>query len=221
MITIIHPSRERAEIAKKIYDEWLFHADKHFEYYLCIEPDQENDYLKYFKPEDLFISDSMTAIEAINNGAKHAYKKGFDLLVVISDDFHCFDKWDIKIERKVEKYRNFVLKTFDGIHDWLVTLPIMDKEYYETYGYVYPPCYKHMFADTDLTSVAQYTDRLLYANDLKFLHKQFKDDLYDRNNKTWAEGEKTYLERYKNDFGVKKLKGITDLNHNKWLKTRV
>lgn len=75
MITIIHPSRERAEIAKNIYDEWLFHADKHFEYYLCIEPDQESDYLKYFKPEDLFISDSMTAIEAINNGAKHAYKK--------------------------------------------------------------------------------------------------------------------------------------------------
>lgn len=220
MITVLHPSRERPEIAKRIYDEWLMKADKHFEYYLCIEPDQEEEYLKYFDKKDILVNDTLTAIEAINLGAKHARKVGFDILVVISDDFHCFEKWDIAIEKAMQGKENICLKTFDGIHDWLVTLPIIDVAFYDSFGYVYHPKYKHMFCDTELTTVAEYTDRIVFANYLVFKHKQLNDALNVRNNKTWEQGERIYLERYNEGFGVNKIKDISCLNHTKWLRNK-
>lgn len=216
MITIVHPSRERAEIAKKIYDEWLFKADAHFEYYLSIEPDQEDAYLQYFDKKDIIVNDNLTAIEAINNACK---KIDFETLIVISDDFHCREKWDIQINQATNRLENYLLKTFDGMQSWLVTLPIMDRAFYESYGYVYNPQYRHMFADTEMTAVAEMTGRLHFRNDIVFTHKQLNDELNVRNNKTWTHGEAIYLENYKKNFGIDNpVKQISDLAHKRWLK---
>lgn len=188
------------------------------EYFLSIEPDQLDSYLKYFDKSMLIVSDNKTAIEAINNAA---IQIDFDVLVVVSDDFSSFKGWDNEILNATQNHRNFVLKTFDGDQPWIVTLPIMDHLFYKSYGYVYYPGYKHLFADTDLTTVAQYTGKLVFRNDILFKQEFIEDSGHKNTNNTWEQGEKLYLERYKNDFGVIKQHEISHKPHLDWVKHRL
>ena len=220
-IAVVHPSIERPKEAHTTYLEWLKYADEDFDYYLCTEPDYQYAYEKYFGVADVKVFNTYSAIESINKGAEMAHQKGFDILVVISDDFHCFEGWDKAIINAFKDKNNKILKTFDGIQKWLVTLPIMDKAYYETYGYVYNPKYVHMFADTEMTHVADITDCLIVRNDILFKHTQFNDSLNERNNKTWAHGEKIYLKRLKENFGVNPVKECTDKKHLDWISKHV
>ena len=63
---------------------------------------------------------------------------------------------------------NYLLKTNDSTEGWICTLPIMDKEFYQSQGYVYNPIYKHLFCDTELTHIADITGRLMVRNDIVF-----------------------------------------------------
>lgn len=213
-ITVIHPSRGRAEQAYLTWEKFNRLAKGNINYYLSIEPDQKEAYLKYFPENVLFVHQNSTAIEAINNTAS---KIDFELLVVVSDDFDCFSDWDFKVKQAVKGKENFVLKTFDGLQKWIVTLPIMDKAYYDSFGYVYYPGYSHLFCDTELTTVAEYTDRLIIRNDIVFNHKTINDAQHKGTDSTWKQGEKLYLERFKINFGVEKKKEISCPNHLRWL----
>lgn len=220
-ITVIHPSRGRASLAYKAYSEWKSKANNWFGYVLSIEPDQEADYRRYFTKEKILVSQNKTAIEAINTAAG---KIEFDILVVMSDDFSCQQGWDDKIRQAVGDKNNFVLKTFDGTQGWIVTLPIMDRAYYNSYGYVYYPEYKHLFCDTELTTVAEYTGKLITRNDLVFPHNTHvtgNDHINNKNNSTWQQGEDLYLKRYRSNFGVMKQKEISSMAHLNWIKGKL
>lgn len=214
MITIIHPSRGRAKQAFDTYNKWIESAKGVVYYYVSIEPDQWSDYTNYFDSEMLIVNNNTNAIEAINNAAKQL---DFKLLVIVSDDFDCFNHWDDKVLNAVKHKSNYILKTYDGLQKWIVTLPIMDREYYNSFGYVYYPEYVHLFCDTELTTVAEYTDRLIIRNDIVFRHKTLNDAQHKGTDSTWKQGEKLYLERFKINFGVEKKKEISDINHLRWL----
>lgn len=201
-------------MAALTYQKWVSNAKSEIKYYVSIEPDQLESYSKYFDKTLLIVNENKTAIEAINNAASQL---DFKLLVVVSDDFDCFKNWDEKILTAVKSKSNFVLKTFDGLQKWIVTLPIMDREYYDSFGYVYYPGFQHLFADTELTTVAEYTNRLIIRNDIVFKHVNIHDSQHKGTDSTWKQGEKLYLERFKTNFGVEKKKEISDINHLRWL----
>lgn len=218
MITIIHPSRNRAEKAFSTYKNWIGNCVTDLvRYFVSIEPDQEEEYSKYFAKQNIIIGNNSTAIEAINNAAA---KVEFDILIVVSDDFSSFKGWDKIILREVGHKSNYVLKTYDGLQKWIVTLPIMDREFYDSQNYVYYPGYKHLFCDTELTTVAEYTGRLIIRNDIVFPHKPLNDQQHNNTDSTWNQGEQLYLERYKNNFWVSKTYEISDFNHRKWITQR-
>lgn len=220
-ITVIHPSRGRAEMAARAYEEWRSKARQPFNYVLSIEPDQVHAYSAHFDIKHMRSGDNKTAVEAINNAA--AKLPDFDILVVMSDDFHCPDGWDDLIREAVGNSTDFVLKTWDGIQRWIVTLPIMDRAFYQRYGYVYYPGYRHMFCDTELTCVAEYTGRLIKRLDLTFIHdvaSTGNDATNARNNASWAQGEALFLERHRINFGIEKLHEISDAGYRAWIRSK-
>lgn len=202
-ISIIHPSRSRPKQAIATKARWLINADhaSNIEYVFSLDLDdpQRNAY-----KGNKLLNSNTSAIAAINYAAYYATG---DLLIVVSDDFDCVKGWDAKLLEAIGDRRDFLVKTPDGIQEWIVTLPILDRKYYERFGYVYPPHLKHMFADTWMTHVADLLGRRIEV-DLLFEHKHYsigkskKDKVNARADNTWKDGEKKYLDGVRCNFGL-------------------
>lgn len=223
-ISIIHPSRGRANRCMETALHWLNNASNTIpiEYIISIDDDDPSRDLyqelnlellsqasKDSKYEVWLIKNSnRSAIDAINNGAKFTTN---NLLVVVSDDFECFPNWDVFLKTNLEDKKDFIVKTSDGIQDWLITLPIMDIAYYNRFGYIYYPEYKHLFCDTEMTSVADLLGRKidLRSNEFVFRHLHpcaglsEADEINKKNDATWEQGETLYNTRAEINFGLK------------------
>lgn len=206
--TIIYPSRSRPEICQKVINQWQETARK-FEYHQwIIAVDEFDPMLDLYKQinfwGELRINNNRSCIDAINDAANSAYN---DIFIVISDDFEPFLNWDIELWEVIHDKSDFLLKTNDGLQKTLVTLPIMDRKYYDRFGYIYNPEYKHMFVDQELTAVAimigKYIKISLIFNHLHYsIGKTKKDALNVRNDASWQSGEKLFNERLKINFGI-------------------
>jgi hypothetical protein len=198
-ISIIHPTRHRVEQAIKTRSNWLSRADGEVEYLFSTDSDDTF-------PLGSVVGDNKTAIEAINRAAKLATG---DLLIVVSDDFsEPPENWDTLLLMELEGQSDFVVKTRDGIQPVLVTLPIMDRVYYEQFGYIYHPEYKHMYSDTEMTTVALMLGRVI-TSDLLFEHRHYStgktpmDAINKKNDATYKQGERVFNRHLKNNFGIK------------------
>lgn len=226
-ITVIHPSRGRAELCKKAASLAFDNAEnkEYINYHVCIEYDQLPFYRDF---THVICNYSDSAIEAINMSAAHLLNHDcfFDIVMVMSDDFVLPKGWDTMIREAVADKTDFVLKTFDTTQKWICTLPIMDKVYYDRFGYVYNPGYKHMFADTELTHVAELLGKLIVRNDIVFPHRTEvtgNDAINKKNNGTWTQGEALYLERVKQNFGLPEelRKPVSYKPHQQWINNKI
>lgn len=208
-ISIIHPSRGRPKQALETAKKWLNKADRVFEYLMAIDLD---DYHSYTTPEMYSYADklfcrpyqSKTAIEAINQATEESTG---DIMIIISDDIDCHEHWDTLILEAIGDKTDFCAKVFDGHQDWLITLPIMDRTYYNRFGYVYNCIYKHIYADLEMTCVAWLLDRYIKIP-LTFEHKHPRytgaemDETYKRNLPTWITGKEQFLHNMRGGFGI-------------------
>jgi hypothetical protein len=197
-ISIIHPSRGRPKQAYETMQNWLSKADTNPEYILSLDKSDNSAYMGGVR------HDNSSAIDAINNAAKSA-REG--LFVVISDDFDCHAHWDTLLLAELEGKSDFLVKTYDGIQPTLITLPIMDRVYYERFGYVYHPDYVHMFADQDMTAAGMMLGKVI-KSDMIFMHNHYstkrtrKDAINIKNDATWAQGEHVFNKRLQSNFGI-------------------
>lgn len=230
-ISIIHASYGRPELQAMTAWKWIERTsgDHDIEYLLSIDKSDTSAYPDSisFKQDYVTASvvknDTNTSVAAINKAA--SVSTG-DIIVVISDDFDCPDKWDVMIVDQVQDKTKWILKTQDGTQPWIITLPIMDRAYYEEYGYVYRPVFLHMFCDCELTHQADINGRKITSN-LLFKHEHYsvggiiKDNTSVKADKTWEQGKKMYLTKCKEwqELGI----NIYDLpkeaiGHINWLK---
>lgn len=209
-ISLLHPSRMRLNMALATAKHWLNNTvDKeNYEYILSI--DSSDPHLVWYKDEftkqlpqiQILVSENNTAIDAINNAAKISTG---DLLIVVSDDFECFPNWDNQLRDEVLGKKDFVLKTQDGIQPFIITIPIMDRIYYNRFGYIYYPLYQHMFCDTEMSAVGYMLDRTINSN-LRFIHKHYitgamqRDLINIKNDATWNQGQTLFKERQAKNF---------------------
>ena len=243
IISLIHPSRSRPKQAFEAAQRWIKKAGCEVEYILSI--DESDTYQKaYFEkygfgggdwPDRLgyrstttgfncILENNRSAIDAINNAAKVA---AGDLFIQMADDFDCPDDWGLKIIEATKGKTDWILKTNDGIQKWIITLPIMDRAYYNRFGYIYFPDYLHMFCDTELSCVADLTGRRI-VSDLLFPHNHYstgktqKDDVSIKADATWAQGERLFIERYKKNFGLIDPPGrIQSPEYLNWIKGKL
>jgi glycosyltransferase involved in cell wall biosynthesis len=227
-ISVIHPSRNRPDQASATINKWLNSCDNrdNVDYILSLDTDDTTGYC-YFHLTGLvkiLHNPNKTAIEAINFAATKAIG---DLLVVASDDMDCPEHWDTLLIEALKGKEDFCAKINDGHQDWIITLPIMDRKYYERLGYIYHPGFAHMFADTHMTCVAWMTGRYVPVN-LLFTHKHNnagygkRDALNIRNDRTWAQGQYLFRRLRRLNFEIplneiaKEIPDISGLNVPKY-----
>ena len=194
-IHIIHASRGRASQAEQTYRNWSQVLCMGDSYTVAIEADQLQDYRNF----PTLVVPSNTAISAFNLAAKilEPKFKDSDIIIALSDDFPI--PCDLDLLRDAVD-ADGLLKTYDGVQNWIVTLPILGVLYYKRKGYIYPPEYSHMFADTHITHEAEIEGRLQFRNDITIKHYHYsiggsaKDSLNDRNDKTFEQGKQIYLQ---------------------------
>lgn len=225
-ISILHPSYKRPELARKCYNLWMDNAlDRNqIEYILCVA-ESDPEYQKY---RELFAATSAIVvreernglINQVNRAAKYAMG---NILIAVSDDFACEPAWDELLFEALDGKEDYLAKTQDGAQPWIITLPIMDRKYYNARGYIYHPTTKHMFCDTWITHEAHLMGKVVDLN-LKFPHNHYttginpRDEVNGENDASWAEGERIYLEGLKDNFGVENpLPIILPAHHHNWL----
>lgn len=223
MISIIHPSRGRPEKSCRTMDNWILSANTDVEVILSIDNDDPIKHAYNTAYTERVISDNKSAIDAVNNAAKIAQG---DIFMVVSDDTDCFSGWDTALLKEVEGKTDWILKTQDGIQPWIITMPVMDRAYYNRFGYIYHPDYLHMFCDTELTCVADITGRKITSN-LLFPHKHYSitkeqpDAVNKKADATWQQGEKLFLERYKRNFDLPPGNPIQDNGMIRYLQRKL
>lgn len=225
-ISLIHPSRGRAQRAREVATKWIDRAGCDVEYILSVDVDdsQLKDYDRLFKDHIILTGQNRSAIDAINSAANISTG---DIIIVMSDDFDCPEGWGYQLQTLTEGKADWIAKTPDGIQKWIITLPIMDRVYFNRFRYVYNPGYKHMFCDTEMTCVADLTGRKINLP-IEFVHNHYstgkstKDSVSERADKTWAQGETLFVDRYKSNFGLVNYPGkIQSPEYLNWIKAKL
>lgn len=232
-ISIIHPSRSRVAKSWQTVNDWVNRAGCEVEVIVSIDVDdpQKQEYLDTYQSRfQILIEYNRSAVDAINKAATWATG---DVFVVVSDDFHCPQNWALILQKHLKNRKDFLFKVNDGVQNYIVTLPILDRKYYERFGYIYYPGFQHMFADTELTHVADVLKRLVIRNDILFRHNHYsvlqpslrgkKDEVTLRADATWDDGKRLYLQRVREKFGLGKDVDVMSLSgegqtHREWLK---
>jgi hypothetical protein len=227
MISLIHPSRSRPETARAKSIDWILKSGTtEIEYFCSVDSDDPKieTYKSLFQDKALLINENRSAIDAINIAAQKSYG---DILIVMSDDFDCNFEWAKHLLWHTEHRTDWIAKTPDGIQKWIITLPIMDRIYYNRFGYIYYPEYRHMFCDTEMTCVADLLQRKITL-DIPFKHNHYstgatkKDSVSERADSTWGQGEALFIERARKNFDLIDPPGkIMDEAYNNWIRRKL
>jgi len=208
-VSCVHPSRSRPDKAFTAYSLWKSRAGMDVEYILSIDnddPEKENYENLFGNAVTIICNDNLSCVDAINKGAE---KCTGNIIIVVSDDFDCPNGWAVELLDHLEGKEDYIVKVHDGHQPVIITLSIMDRKYYERFGYIYYPEYRHQFVDTEQTAVAHLLGKVIeLPMTFPHLHPAWDnsikvDELYKRNNATWRQGERLYRSRIKSNFGLK------------------
>lgn len=215
MISLIHPSRERAEKAWVNFNNWLSKKGTHVEHILSIDKDDPdfNKYIFHFQTggiiNNVVTGFNKSVVDATNLAAKQT---SGDIIIYLSDDFDCPENWGPLVLKEFEGIEGPCLLKVDdclqGFHVPVLTIPIMNRALYERLGYFWHPEYKSMFVDEDLYQVCKKNGWLKLAPHLKFPHnhvsvgKAQDDETYRRSAANWDQGKALFARRKAEGFPV-------------------
>lgn len=212
-ILIKYPTKNRPERFKSTLQRYIdFISGEHI---VNISVNLDNDDTSGYDTKDFYVGntcvtfsryDTKNKIEAVNVGIKY----DFDILILASDDMIPVKRGydDIIANDFLKHYPNGygALWYFDGYRKDLCTLAIMDKQYYNKFGYIYHPDYKSLWCDNEYTQVGKSLGRLTFINNCIIKHDHYEnsnlmpDELYIRNAKYEAEDRETFKKRQAKNF---------------------
>lgn len=210
-ISLIHPSRGRPEQAYQTFLKWMNASsiDHEIEHILALDNDDHTalvyrDYA-HFGTQHLRLCNSKIisgnndcVVRATNHACQFATG---DILIYLSDDFDCPERWDALIVDEVNKFggaTQWLLKVDDCLqkfHADVLTIPIMSMALYKRLGYFWHEEYKSMWVDVDLYHTTLNIGALRFAQHLKFPHNHYsngkakKDATYIRSDGWWHQGK--------------------------------
>jgi glycosyltransferase involved in cell wall biosynthesis len=210
-ISILHPSYKRPKLAKQCYDEWISKAKepKNIEYVLCLAQNDPylSEYMEIFRGTKAIriIHHENGLVKQVNTAAKEA---SGNLLVAISDDFGCPENWDKILFDATFPKSCFAVKIDDGLQPFIMTLPIMDRAFYDAVGgHIYHPEYYHMYGDEELANVAKKMGATIVVDAL-FPHNHYstgvnkKDEVNVQNDSYMMVDRVTFKNRKAINFGI-------------------
>lgn len=212
-ISLIHPSRSRPEKAKSTYDYWMSRAahPENIEHILSLDfSDPLHSQYAHFGNNSSSVIDHNDCVVKATNIAASASTG--DILIYLSDDFICPEKWDEKIMirfRVADEDTPLLIKVDDCLQKFnvdVLTIPIMNRALYERLGFFWHPEYRSMFCDQWLYWVCRNNKWIMFCEDLKFPHEHYsigkapKDVTYIRSDANWVSGQALYLKHKKEGF---------------------
>ena len=214
-ILIKFPSRSRPDKFFACLDN-ILHSARHddFEVLATLDLDDETmanpevrDRIKQYPMVRAYWGTSNSKIQAINRDMEFAGE--FDILLLWSDDMWIdkdgFDRF------VVASFNNFsgLLHLPDGhANSRLVTLPIMDRAYYQLDNFVYNPIYKSVYADNEQMAVAKLRGKYKYVHESWYTHRHpiwgyGKADAQLRHTESFYPiDQPTFLKRQAENFGL-------------------
>lgn len=217
--SLIHPSRERAQLAYKNALDILMRAlyPTSIEYIIVIDSNdpQEAEYCRVvmelnrrYPLVTLLKAGSRNCVQALNCGAE--FSTG-DILVYVSEDFVFPLYWDASILNAAGKNDDFIMWVKDGIQIDIMTSVIQSRKYYEHLGYLYHGSYHSMFADDDMTAVAKILGKIIMAHHIMIKHNHPsipgglpRDKTFENQNhpRHYEEGKKNFEARKARNFDL-------------------
>lgn len=205
------PSRSRPALFASTFQK--YYTDESVRFLITLNNDDEHldEYLRVLSLYDqsrikIRKTDVKSKIEAVNDGVA---EEDWGRLILAADDMiPQFVDYNKHITRLFEE--NFpdgdgVLHLNDGLRSkGLNTLPIVDRKYFDRFGYIYHPSYISVFADDEFTEVSQRLGRAEYVDAILIKHEWIgihgRDDLCDKNEGFYAEDQKTFEARQRAGF---------------------
>lgn len=223
-ISIIHPSYGRPELAFQTWSKWISKANNKtdIQYLMCVSKSDPSlkTYTDYFTGIDFgnhtflpIYSEQSNMVVQMNEAAKESTG---DLIIAISDDFDCPDSWDHRLLNQIAGRKDFVVRIDDGIRnpgiltEKIIPMPIMDRTFYNRFGYIYQPDYNHFFGDEELFRVgvilgAKIEVPLLFPHIHPVTGKVQSDHVNKKNNAFHPGDKETFKKREAEGFGLKGL----------------
>jgi SAM-dependent methyltransferase len=221
--SIIHSSARPNEW-RKVYDAWLSAAahPEQVEYVLCVD-----EHWGFPSQADAAYGEEISGIRqqdrVIWNTGRRCYVDGVnlaaaassgDVLIVNADDQYPCDKWDEELSYQTngKDSEDFVIEVSTNTpteHERaIMVMPILSRERYERFGWVFYPEYESMFADNDFCQMAKRDKCIIDARHLVFPHKhwingQREKDEQDRaqnSEQAYNEGAKLFAARKRINF---------------------
>ncbi len=167
------------------------------------------DRIEWFPNTFVTYGTSTCKVDAINRDLE--FFTDWDILINMSDDMEFIQAgFDTVI---LKDYASTVGDIFMHYPDQaagaaLCTLSIMDRKYFDRFGYIYHPDYKSLFADNEAQEVAKLLGRYKYFKTRLFNHNHpawglaQKDALMIHTESFWTEDEETYKRRKAINFGI-------------------
>ena len=164
---------------------------------------------------NIYTSKSIGKIDATNRDIEKI--QDWDIVVNIADDFEfiSFGFDDVIRNNMLNHYPNLdgVLHFPDGVHNEIFcTHPVIGRNYYNRFNYIFNPQYKSLYCDNEFTDVARLLNKITYVpyQFYKHIHPSFDlttaDELYFRNESYFDVDKELYFNRKKINFGINKNK---------------
>ena len=213
-ITLLHPSRGRAEKAFETYKDWVINMRTTIEVEHILSLDSDDHQLERYKElfnatSTIIVNDNDCVVKATNHAAKISTG---DILIYMSDDFKAPHAWEILLLEVFEFHgmeKPTLLKVNDDMRSAdvaVLTIPIMNRKLYETLGYFWFPEYRSMFVDEDLYWTCENNDWLIRREELVFPHEHWCnqkaeiDETYRATEKNWVQGQTLFVKRKSENF---------------------
>ena len=168
-----------------------------------------NDLVQCYKNTAIHYGTSTSKISAINRDM--GLFGDWDILINMSDDMEFIQHgFDLTIIKDYQSTTGDLLMHYpdQAAGSALITMAIMDKKYYDRFGYIYNPEYKSLFCDNEQQDVAKLLGRYKFFKTRLFNHNHpawglaAMDDLMVHTESFHAEDKITYERRKAINFGI-------------------
>lgn len=153
-------------------------------------------------------------VNAVNKGIQ-ILLIDWDILVAMSDDmFIQYNGFDNVIRDAFEKHfpdLDGCLHFYDGYREDIITFPVLGRNYYKRFGYIYHPDYTSLYCDNEMTEVAKKLDKYVFIKKpliVRHQHpnntKKQKDELYLYNDspEMYKKDREVFERRQQINFGL-------------------
>lgn len=200
------PTRARPQLFLRHLPLWL--ADDTVRVLVSIDADDAAcncdeflDALDAFDRVKVRVGGSQTKVQAINDGVAD---EPFEFLILASDDVlpqrPDYGRYLRELHRQHFPEGDGVIHQNDGrAGQRLNTIPVMDRAYFQRFGWVYCPEFKSLWCDNEMTDVSRGLGRAVYVDECILRHAWTEatgvDDLHRRNESFYDADAQTYERR--------------------------